>query len=63
MWFSEDDEWKVLLQLRPIKGHDNSIAPAQKWGYQAVVKLGGGNDTKRTGIVSWNTMWEGWDKL
>ena len=57
------DEWKVLLQMSPIKGHDNAIAPPLKWAYQAIAKLGGFNDTKRTGIASWITIWEGWDKL
>ena len=58
-----DDEWKILLQMSPLKGHDTDIAPPLKWAYQAIAKLGGFNDTKRTGIASWSTIWEGWDKL
>lgn len=34
-----------------------------KWAYQSLAKLGGFNDTKRTGMASWSTIWEGWDEL
>ena len=34
-----------------------------KWAYQSLAKLGGFNDSKRTGMASWTTIWEGWDDL
>ena len=40
-----------------------SEVPTLKWAYEAISKLGGFYDSKRTGISSWATMWLGWDKL
>jgi len=34
-----------------------------KWAYKSLAKLGGFTDSKRTGMASWSTMWEGWDTL
>ena len=34
-----------------------------KWAYQSIARLGGFTDTKRTGMASWTTVWEGWDTL
>ena len=59
----EDDEWKVLMQHYKPRGHKGKEAPNMKWAYQSLAKLGGFNDTKRTGMVSWATLWEGWDEL
>ena len=59
----EEDEWKVLAQLYQPKGHKKKAAPSMKWAYGSLAKLGGFNDTKRTGMASWTTLWEGWDKL
>ena len=59
----EQDEWKVLLQYYKVRGHDGKTAPNMKWAYKSLAKLGGFTDTKRTGIASWATIWEGWDKL
>ncbi len=55
-------EWKVLWitreQSRPPKR-----APSLRWAYEAIAKLGGWVDTKRTGRASWQTMWHGWFRL
>ena len=59
----EDDEWKVLMQHYKPRAHKGKEAPNMKWAYQSLAKLGGFNDTKRTGMVSWATLWEGWDEL
>lgn len=59
----EEDEWKLLLYLYPQKGLKKGSAPPLKWAYQSIAKLGGFNDTKRTGIASWSTVWDGWSKL
>lgn len=55
-------EWKVLWithnRKRPPKR-----PPTLKWAYEAIAKLGGWADTKRTGRASWQTMWHGWFRL
>lgn len=59
----EEDEWKILMQHYKPRGHKGKEAPNMKWAYQSLAKLGGFNDTKRTGMASWSTIWEGWDEL
>ena len=59
----EADEWRVLLQYYKIIGHDGKTAPDMKWAYKSLAKLGGFTDSKRTGMASWSTIWEGWDTL
>lgn len=59
----EEDEWKILLQHYKVRGHDGKTAPSMKWAYQSLAKLGGFTDSKRTGMASWSTIWEGWDIL
>lgn len=59
----EEDEWRVLMQHYKPRGHKGTEAPDMKWAYQSLAKLGGFNDTKRTGMASWATIWEGWDEL
>lgn len=58
-----EDEWRLLLYLYPIKSAKKGSAPPLKWAYQSIAKLGGFNNTKRTGIASWLTVWDGWSKL
>ncbi|UJF17058.1 IS4 family transposase [Vibrio sp. SS-MA-C1-2] len=59
----EKDEWRILMQHYKPRGHKGKNAPSLKWAYQSIAKLGGFTDTKRTGMASWTTIWEGWDKL
>lgn len=59
----EEDEWKILMRLMKPKGKKNKGVLSLKWAYQSIAKLGGFTDTKRTGIASWTTIWEGWDTL
>ena len=59
----EDDEWRVLMALYKPRAHKGKEAPNMKWAYQSLAKLGGFNDSKRTGMASWTTIWEGWDDL
>ncbi|EMB50390.1 ISSpu12 transposase, partial [Vibrio mimicus CAIM 602] len=33
------------------------------WAYLGLGKLAGWHDSKRTGIVGWERLWEGWFKL
>jgi len=52
-------EWKILWRkvekkAPPVK------APSMPWFYLSLGKLGGWKDTKRTGRVGWEVLWEGW---
>ena len=52
-------EWKILWRkvekkAPPVK------APSMRWFYLSLGKLGGWKDTKRTGRVGWEVLWEGW---
>ena len=59
----EEDEWRILMQHYKPRGHKGKKAPSMKWAYQSIARLGGFTDTKRTGMASWTTVWEGWDTL
>jgi hypothetical protein len=39
------------------------LQPSAKWAYQTIGRLGGWNDTKRTGRVGLQKFWEGWRRL
>lgn len=54
------EEIKLLILLRKQK---KTVEPTLEWAYMQIAKLGGFNDTKRTGIVGWDTLWEGWKSL
>jgi hypothetical protein len=34
-----------------------------KWAYETIAKIGGWANTKRTGVASWQTIWNGWLSL
>lgn len=57
------DECQLLRYLdkgkRKRKERENSL----QWAYMAIARLGGFMDSKRTGIASWGTLWEGWQTL
>ena len=55
-------EWKVLWITRE-RSRPPKRAPSLRWAYEAIAKLGGWADTKRTGKASWQTMWHGWFRL
>jgi hypothetical protein len=57
-------EWKVLWASSP--GNPPALPkqpPTLRWAYEAVAKLGGFYDSKRTGRASWAAMYEGWKQL
>lgn len=54
------EELKLLIILCKQK---NVVEPTSEWAYMQIVRLGGFNDTKRTGIASWDTLWKGWKLL
>ena len=55
-------EWKVLWITRE-RSRPPKRVPSLRWAYEAIAKLGGWVDTKRTGRASWQTMWHGWFRL
>lgn len=55
-------EWKVLWKTVEKKDLPPMPPPAS-WAYQAIAKLGGWSNSKRTGRASWATIWEGWFRL
>lgn len=54
-----DEEWKVLWSST-VKRRPPSKPPNLAWAYRALAKLGGFLDTKRSGVASWATLWDGW---
>jgi len=54
--------WK-LLWLKTEKSKPPKQAPSIHWAYLKLGQLAGWNDSKRTGIVGWERLWEGWFKL
>ena len=55
-------EWKILWVTQE-RSRPPRRAPSLRWAYEAIAKLGGWLDTKRTGRASWQTMWHGWFRL
>ena len=54
--------WK-LLWLKTEKSKPPKQVPSVHWAYLRLGKLAGWNDSKRTGIVGWERLWQGWFKL
>lgn len=52
-------EWKMLWLKRENKKLPKT-PPSIHWAYINIAKLAGWYDSKRTGIVGWKTLWEGW---
>ena len=59
----EEEEWQLLMYLQPQRGVKTGTIPTLKNAYQAMATLGGFYDSKRTGVASWETIWDGWSKL
>lgn len=57
-----EDEWKVLWRSVEKKALPEKI-PTAAWAYQAIAKLGGWTNSKRTGKAAWSTIWKGWSRL
>jgi hypothetical protein len=56
-------QWQCLVAKmepnRPIPKRPPTIA----WALNAIARLAGWRDTKRSGQIGWQTMWRGWAKL
>ncbi len=48
-------EWRLLAFLEETVVKNNEV-PTLQWAYQALAKLGGFTDSKRTGIAGWDTL-------
>lgn len=57
-----DIEWKILWKATE-KGEFPKMVPTAAWVYKAIAKLGGWNDSKRTGKAAWSTIWKGFFRL
>jgi hypothetical protein len=55
-------EWKVLWNAVEKKEIPLNT-PSAAWAYQAIAKLGGWTNSKRTGKAAWSTLWNGWFRL
>jgi hypothetical protein len=54
--------WKVLWATVHKKRPPIAV-PTLKWALTTLGRLGGWKDTKRTGRVGWEAVWDGWFKL
>lgn len=50
--------WVCVEQTKPPRK-----PPSAQWAYRALGRFAGWTDTKRTGVVGWDTLWEGWSRL
>ena len=57
------DECQLLGYLDKGKRKRKERTGSLQWAYMAIARLGGFMDSKRTGIASWGTLWEGWEAL
>jgi len=56
-------QWRLLYRKQKKKAYRRKTVPTIEWAYYALARLGGWKDSKRTGRVGWNALWEGWFKL
>jgi len=55
-------EWKLMWSKTETKALPKK-PPSLYWAYYALAKLGRWHDSKRTGIVGWEALWDGWFAL
>jgi hypothetical protein len=55
-------EWKLLWLKQESKPLPEQ-PPSLYWAYINLAKLAGWQDSKQTGRVGWQTLWEGWFNL
>lgn len=56
-------QWQLLWVSTSPERRPPKQPPTLRWAYQALAKLGGFLDTKRTGRAGWDTLWRGWHTL
>lgn len=57
------EEWQCLHTIVSPNEPMPETPPDTKWVYYSLAKLAGWTDSKRTGRVGWQTLWEGWHRL
>jgi hypothetical protein len=55
-------EWKLMWSKTEAKALPKK-PPSLYWAYYALTKLGRWHDSKRTEIVGWEALWDGWFAL
>lgn len=58
-----ETQWRVLWRKGEKRTYRKKTPPTIEWAYYALARLGGWKDSKRTGRVGWNALWDGWFKL
>lgn len=59
-----DTQWKILwVSTNKSQSALPPTPPSLRWAYEAIAKLGGFYDSKRTGRASWATIFAGWTRL
>lgn len=58
----ETYEWQTLW-LTDKQCALPAQVPSGVWAYHAIGRLGGWIDSKRTGVVGWAALWQGWYRL
>lgn len=56
-------EWKVLWLRCNVDSPPPETPPTMNWAMRQVARLGGWQDSKRTGIPGYKTLWRGWHRL
>lgn len=59
----QTEEWQCLHTIVSPNEPIPETPPDTKWVYYSLAKLAGWTDSKRTGRVGWQTLWEGWHRL
>jgi hypothetical protein len=59
----DQDEWQCLHLTTYANRPLPKSPPSLGWALQAIAKLGGWRDTKRTGRIGWMTLWKGWARF
>ena len=57
----ERDEWECLHAMAKPGKPIPKRPPTARWALESIARLGGWQDTKRTGRIGWQTLWHGWD--
>jgi hypothetical protein len=55
-------EWKLMWTKTELSSIPKK-PPSMYWAYYALAKLGRWYDSKGTGIVGWEALWDGWFTL
>jgi hypothetical protein len=59
----DQDEWECLYRTTHPNRPLPKSPPSLQWALQAIAKLGGWRDTKRTGRIGWMSLWKGWTRF